>query len=49
LKKLRAKCAEIIDEYGPLLIDEYIAGREYTVLVAADPENEKECIAFRPC
>jgi hypothetical protein len=28
--------------------DEYIAGREYTVLVVADPENEKECIAFRP-
>jgi hypothetical protein len=48
IEELKAKCAEIIDEYGPLLIDEYIAGREYTVLVAADPENEKECIAFRP-
>ena len=41
-------CFEIIDEYGPLLIEEYIAGREFTVLVAAHPDNEKECVAFRP-
>lgn len=47
-EELIAKCSEIMEEYGPLMIDEYIPGREFTVLVAADPENEKDCIAFRP-
>lgn len=47
-EELLSKCNAIMEEYAPLMIDEYIAGREFTVLVAADPENEKECIAFRP-
>jgi D-alanine-D-alanine ligase len=47
-EELLTKCASIIDEYGPLLIEEYIAGREFTVLVAANAENEKECTVFRP-
>jgi D-alanine-D-alanine ligase len=47
-KELLQKCASIIEEYGPLLIEEYIAGREFTVLVAADPDKEKDCVAFRP-
>lgn len=46
--ELKAKCASIIDEYGPLLVEEYIAGREFTVLVAASPDNERDCVAFRP-
>jgi D-alanine-D-alanine ligase len=46
--QLLEKCASIIDEYGPLLAEEYIAGREFTVLVAANAENEKECTVFRP-
>ncbi|TAL46968.1 MAG: SET domain-containing protein-lysine N-methyltransferase [Chitinophagaceae bacterium] len=48
MKELKTKCASIIEEYGPLLVEEYIAGREFTVLVAADPNNEKDCVAFRP-
>ncbi len=48
LSELKAKCASIIEEYGPLLVEEYIAGREFTVLVAADAKNEKACIAFKP-
>ncbi len=47
-EELVKKCASIIDEYSPLLIEEYISGREYTVLVAANAENEKECTAFKP-
>ena len=47
-EELVKKCASIIDDYGPLLVEEYIAGREYTVLVAANAENEKECTAFKP-
>ncbi len=47
-EELLKKCSTIIDEYGPLLIEEYIAGREFTVLVAANAENEKECTVFRP-
>ena len=42
------KVNQIIEEYGPLLIEEYIAGREFTVLVAADAENEKKCKVFKP-
>lgn len=46
--ELRDKVAAIIDEYGPLLVEEYIAGREFTVLVAANPDNEKKCTVFKP-
>lgn len=47
-RELRAKVEEIIEEYGPLLVEEYIAGREFTVLVAANAEDEKKCTVFKP-
>lgn len=34
--ELQQKCISILDEFGPLLVEEYIAGREFTVLVAAN-------------
>ena len=37
-EELIAKAASIIEEYGPLLVEEYIAGREFTVLVAANAD-----------
>jgi D-alanine-D-alanine ligase len=46
-EELRSKAAAIIEEYGPLLVEEYIAGRELTVLVAAN-ENPKQCTVFSP-
>ena len=46
-EELQAKVAQIIDEYGPLLVEEYIAGREFTVLVAANPDGQS-CTVFRP-
>jgi D-alanine-D-alanine ligase-like ATP-grasp enzyme len=45
--ELKLKAAEIIEEYGPLLAEEYIAGREFTVLVAANPDG-KTCTVYRP-
>lgn len=44
---LQKKVAGIVNEYGPLLVEEYIAGREFTVLVAA-AEKERECVVFKP-
>ncbi|NJO26012.1 MAG: hypothetical protein HC867_09985, partial [Bacteroidia bacterium] len=47
-EELKTKVAEILDEYGPLLVEEYIAGREFTVLVAANADDERSCTVFRP-
>jgi D-ala D-ala ligase C-terminus/SET domain len=46
--ELKQKVAEIINEYEQLLVEEYIKGREFTVLVAANPGNEKDCTVFKP-
>lgn len=45
--ELEQKVKAIIDEYGPLLVEEYIAGREFTVLVAANTDGHT-CTVFRP-
>ena len=45
--ELQQKCISILEEYGPLLVEEYIAGREFTVLVAADTDIHS-CTVFRP-
>ena len=45
--ELQQKCISILEEYGPLLVEEYIAGREFTVLVAAN-EDGKTCSVFKP-
>ena len=45
--ELQQKCISILEEYGPLLAEEYIAGREFTVLVAANEEGHS-CTVFRP-
>lgn len=45
--ELQQKCISILDEYGPLLVEEYIAGREFTVLVAANTD-EHSCTVFKP-
>ena len=46
-EELKQKAKRIIEEYGPLLVEEYIAGREFTVLVAANADG-KTCTVFRP-
>ncbi len=45
--ELQQKCISIIEEYGPLIVEEYIAGREFTVLVAANTDGYN-CTVFRP-
>ncbi len=45
--ELQQKCISILEEYGPLLVEEYIAGREFTVLVAAN-EDGKTSTVFKP-
>lgn len=45
--ELQQKCISILEEYGPLLVEEYIAGREFTVLVAANTDVHS-CTVFRP-
>jgi D-ala D-ala ligase C-terminus/SET domain len=47
LTELKQKVGEIIDEYGPLLVEEYIAGREFTVMLAAN-EDGKTVTVFKP-
>jgi D-alanine-D-alanine ligase len=42
------KAACIINEYGPLLMEEYVMGREFTVMVAADLRKENEVVVFDP-
>ena len=46
--ELVAKVADLLADYDELLIEEYIDGREFTVLVAASPIEHAECRAFAP-
>ena len=45
---LRARAAQVIRDFGGALIEEYIEGREFSVLVASDPDNPREPLAFLP-
>lgn len=47
-RELRAKTAAILAEYGRAMIEEYVDGREFTVLVAANAANRFEPIVFAP-
>ncbi len=46
-KELFDKCSKILPEFRSLLIEEFIEGREFTVLVAAH-ERENECTVYLP-
>ncbi|MEP7266267.1 MAG: SET domain-containing protein-lysine N-methyltransferase [Saprospiraceae bacterium] len=48
IEELKEKVADVLTEFPNVLIEEYIAGREFTVLLAADPNNEKHCRTFKP-
>lgn len=47
-KSLLIKVKALLEEFGEVLVEEYIDGREFTVLVASDPKDEKKCTAFKP-
>lgn len=40
LDDLKTKVNDIVDEYAPLLVEEYIEGREFTVMLAANAGGE---------
>jgi D-alanine-D-alanine ligase len=46
--ELKQKMATILEEYGPILVEEYIEGREFTVMIAANGGDEKKVIVFKP-
>ena len=45
---LTSKVAATLPEYPELLVEEYIAGREFTVLVLATPHGPAHCRSFLP-
>lgn len=47
-EELKQKAATVLLSYPQLLVEEYIAGREFTVLVAANAKDEKKCSVFQP-
>ena len=47
-RALDAKAAALLERYDTVLIEEYLDGREFSVLVAANPANPKVPLAFRP-
>ncbi len=48
LNELKEKVRSIIDEYGPLLVEEYISGREFTVMLAANADDDRNVTVFKP-
>ncbi len=47
-KALLQKCALLLPEYNELLVEAYIDGREFTVMLAANAEPLKSCTVFKP-
>jgi len=47
VRQLESKMKSILKEYDEVLVEEYIAGREFTVLVAANPDG-RSCISYKP-
>ena len=45
---LRAQASRLVAQFGGALIEEYVDGREFSVLVASDPEDEGSPRAYLP-
>ena len=45
---LREKAAEVMRNFDRALVEEYLPGREFTVLVAADPRKPSEPVVLAP-
>lgn len=46
--ELRSQVARMLTDYGGALVEEFIAGREFTVLVGENPEDAGMPIAYLP-
>jgi D-alanine-D-alanine ligase-like ATP-grasp enzyme len=47
VRQLESKMKAILKEYDEVLVEEYIAGREFTVLVTANPDG-RSCVSYKP-
>jgi D-alanine-D-alanine ligase len=47
VRQLESKMKAILKEYDEVLVEEYIAGREFTVLVAANPDG-RSSVTYKP-
>jgi len=48
LDQLKARVEQTISEFGGALLEEFIEGREFTCLVAENPENANQPLSFKP-
>jgi D-alanine-D-alanine ligase len=48
LAGLEMKAAQLLEEYQEILVEEYIPGREFTVLVVADTKDKSKCTVYNP-
>ncbi len=46
--ELKQKVTQVLQEYEAVLVEEYIKGREFTVLVAANAADHKNSTVFKP-
>lgn len=47
-EEVRAKVSAIEREYGSAIVEEFVEGREFSMLVAENPSNRFEPLAFQP-
>jgi D-alanine-D-alanine ligase len=48
IEQLKAQAAREIDEFGRALLEEFIEGREFTCLIAENPDDPNDPITFKP-
>jgi D-alanine-D-alanine ligase len=48
LEQLKVQAAQEIEEFGRALLEEFIEGREFTCLVAENPDDPRQPITFKP-
>jgi D-alanine-D-alanine ligase-like ATP-grasp enzyme len=46
--QLRVQVERMVNRFGGALVEEFIEGREFSVLISENPDNPAEPIAFRP-
>ncbi len=46
--ELRAQATKVLRAFGGALVEEYIPGRELTVLIASNPDDEANPLLYRP-
>jgi hypothetical protein len=47
-EELRVHCSELLADFNKILIEEYVDGREFTVLIAADDESPEGVLTLTP-